>query len=374
MDKHLGQFTKDKKPLFDHVWDIIETIQKSSIQGTSLPAYGGGDWDDTLQPANQTLTKQMVSAWTVALLFETLTLLNQFMIFPDDRQQTLQAYKEAIEKDFNRYLIVDGVPAGFMIFHPDHQDVLLHPQDKTTGLKYRLLPFNRGFISQIFDPNQVKTYQGIIHSHLRHPDGVRLMNTAVMYQGGKKTYFQRAETAANFGREIGIQYVHAHIRYIEAMCTIGDAEEAWWGLQVVNPIGMQHVVPNSELRQRNVYFSSSDAAFLDRYEAKRDFEKVRQGTIKVKAGWRLYSSGPGIYLQTLIQHCLGIRVKHNQLMIDPQIPSSLAGLSVDFHFQGRSLTMTYPDKLVPTIPSNRYRLRLAAEIKLTAAHVNVILK
>jgi cellobiose phosphorylase len=137
---------------------------------------------------------------------------------------------------------------------------------------------------------------------------------------------------------------------------------------------MQRVVPNGELRQRNVYFSSSDAAFLDRYEAKRDFEKVRQGTIKVKAGWRLYSSGPGIYLQTLIQHCLGLRVKHNQLMIDPQIPSSLAGLSVDFHFQGRSLTMTYPDKLVPTIPSNRYRLRLAAEIKMTAAHVNVILK
>jgi cellobiose phosphorylase len=374
MDKQLGQFTKEKKPLYEHVWDIIDTLQKSSIQGTSLPAYGGGDWDDTLQPANQTLTKQMVSAWTVALLFETLTLLNQFMIFPDDRQQTLQAYKEAIEKDFNRYLIVDGVPAGFVIFHPDHQDVLLHPQDKTTGLKYRLLPFNRGFISQIFDPNQVKTYQGIIHSHLRHPDGVRLMNTAVMYQGGKKTYFQRAETAANFGREIGIQYVHAHIRYIEAMCTIGDAEEAWWGLQVINPIGMQHVVPNGELRQRNVYFSSSDAAFLDRYEAKKDFEKVRQGTIKVKAGWRLYSSGPGIYLQTLIQHCLGIRVKHNQLMIDPQIPSSLAGLSVDFHYQGRSLTMTYQHTLVPTIPSNRYRLRLASEIKMTAAHVNVILK
>jgi 1,2-beta-oligoglucan phosphorylase len=374
MDKHLGQFTKDKKPLFDHVWDIIETIQKSSIQGTSLPAYGGGDWDDTLQPANQTLTKQMVSAWTVALLFETLTVLTKFNIFPDKRQQALIAYKVAIEKDFNRYLIVDGVPAGFIIFYPDRQEVLLHPNDQTTGLKYRLLPFNRGLISQIFDPNQIKTYQSIINTHLRHPDGVRLMNTAVTYQGGKKTYFQRAETAANFGREIGIQYVHAHIRYIEAMCTIGDASEAWWGLNVINPISIQRVVPNAELRQRNVYFSSSDAAFLDRYQAKKDFEKVRKGEIKVKAGWRLYSSGPGIYLQTLIQQFLGIRVKQNQLMIDPQIPSSLSGLTVDFHFQGRSLTMTYQDKLVASKPGNRYRLALASEIKMTAAHVNVILK
>ena len=374
MDKHLGQFTKDKKPLFDHVWDIIETLQRSSIQGTSLPAYGGGDWDDTLQPANQTLTKQMVSAWTVALLFETLTILSKFTIFSDKRQQALIAYKVAIEKDFNRYLLVDGVPAGFLIFYPDRQEVLLHPNDKTTGLKYRLLPFNRGLISQLYDPNQIKTYQSIINQHLRHPDGVRLMNTAVTYQGGKKTYFQRAETAANFGREIGIQYVHAHIRYIEAMCTIGNAQEAWWGLNVINPISIQRVVPNAELRQRNVYFSSSDAAFLDRYEAKKDFEKVRKGEIKVKAGWRLYSSGPGIYLQTLIQQFLGIRVKQNQLMIDPQIPSSLSGLTVDFHFQGRSLTMTYQDKLIASKPGNRYRLAIASEIKMTAAHVNVILK
>jgi cellobiose phosphorylase len=316
----------------------------------------------------------MVSAWTVSLLFETLTILTTFPIFSGQRQQELISYQKEIEKDFNRYLIVDGVPAGFVIFYPDHQEVLLHPNDKTTGLNYRLLPFNRGLISQIFDPQQIKTYQSIIQSHLRHPDGVRLMNTAVTYQGGKKTYFQRAETAANFGREIGIQYVHAHIRYIEAMCTIGDTQEAWWGLNVINPIGIQHHVPNAELRQRNVYFSSSDAAFLDRYEAKKDFEKVRQGRIKVKAGWRLYSSGPGIYLQTLIQQFLGIRIKQNQLMIDPQIPPSLSGLTVNFHFQGRSLTMIYQDKLIANQPGNRYRLTLASEIKMTAAHVNVILK
>ena len=374
MDKHQGKFTKEKKPLYDHVWDIIETLQKSAIQGTSLPAYGGGDWDDTLQPANQTLTKQMVSAWTVALLYQTLTTLSPFTMFPDQRQKALKTYQDAIEKDFNRYLIVDGIPAGFVIFYPDRQEVLLHPKDKTTGLHYRLLPFNRGLISQIFDPNQIKAYQAIIQQHLRHPDGVRLMNTAVKYQGGKKTYFQRAETAANFGREIGIQYVHAHIRYIEAMCMIGNSQEAWWGLNVINPIGIQRFVPNAELRQRNVYFSSSDAAFLDRYEAKKDFEKVRQGKIKVKAGWRLYSSGPGIYLQTLIQQFLGIRVKHNQLVIDPQIPSSLSGLSVEFHFQGRPLSMMYQDKLVATKPGNRYRLALASEIKMTSAHVNVILK
>ena len=36
------------------------------------------------------------------------------------------------------------------------------------------------------------------------------------YTGGTSRIFKRAESAANFGREVGLQYVHAHIRYIEA--------------------------------------------------------------------------------------------------------------------------------------------------------------
>ncbi|MEY3431717.1 MAG: hypothetical protein RIS53_615, partial [Bacillota bacterium] len=356
------------------VWDIIKVLKQSAIKGTSLPAYGGGDWDDTLQPANQTLTKQMVSAWTIALLYEALQHLTRWPIFADARQTELAQFKDLLKKDFETYLLVDGVPAGFVIFYPDHREVLLHPQDKKTGLQYRLLPFNRGMISQLFDQKNLDKYQSIIRQHLKHPDGVRLMNTAVTYQGGKKTYFQRAETAANFGREIGIQYVHAHIRYIEAMTTIGNTEEAWWGLNVINPIGIQSFVPNAERRQRNVYFSSSDAAFLDRYEAKRDFEKVRKGTIKVKAGWRLYSSGPGIYLRTLIHHFLGIKVEQNNLVIDPMIPSSLKGLTIQYQFKGKPLKVMIQDLQKKKKTTNPYRLSSEYKVESNSTGLNVILK
>jgi cellobiose phosphorylase len=374
MDKHKGTFTDIKTSLSEHVWDIIKVLQQSAIKGTSLPAYGGGDWDDTLQPANQTLTKQMVSGWTVALLYEALNLLTEWTIFDDDRQRELGAFKVRLKKDFETYLLVDGIPAGFVIFYPDHREVLLHPQDQKTGLQYRLLPFNRGMISHLFDSKNIDSYQTIMRQHLRHPDGVRLMNTAVTYQGGKKTYFQRAETAANFGREIGIQYVHAHIRYIEAMTTIGNAEEAWWGLNVINPIGMQTLVPHAERRQRNVYFSSSDAAFLDRYQAKRDFEKVRKGTVKVKAGWRLYSSGPGIYLRTYIHHFLGIKVQRNTLIIDPVIPSSLKGLTITFQFQGQPLKVVVQDLTKKKTTRNPYRLASEFKVEHISTGLNVILK
>jgi cellobiose phosphorylase len=214
----------------------------------------------------------------------------------------------------------------------------------------------------------------LIRTHLRHPDGVRLMNTAVRYQGGKKTYFQRAETAANFGREIGIQYVHAHIRYIEAMCTIGQGEEAWWGLNVINPINIMTRVPNAALRQRNVYFSSSDAAFFDRYQAKEHFEKVRQGTIPVKAGWRLYSSGPGIYLQTLIQKFLGIRVVHGELELDPLAADALKDLTVTYRFKDQPLTIHYLGKNALSLPHNRYRLRQKSQITFTSTGIHATFK
>ena len=88
-------------------------------------------------------------------------------------------------------------------------------------------------------------------------------------------------------------YVHAHLRYCEAMATLGDGEGSGmrWrsSTRSPSPSGSR----NARLRQRNAYFSSSDAAFPDRYAASADWERVKAGTIGVDGGWRIYSSGPG---------------------------------------------------------------------------------
>src|SRR5690606_24607422 len=95
------------------------------------------------------------------------------------------------------------------------------------------------------------------------------------------------------------------------------------------------------LRQSNMYFSSSDANFMDRYQAKENFDLVRKGEIEVKGGWRLYSSGPGIYINQLIRNVLGIRIKHQHLIIDPVLPEKLNGLKVKYHYMHKPLTITY---------------------------------
>ena len=93
------------------------------------------------------------------------------------------------------------------------------------------------------------------------------MDKPLAYRGGPETIFRRGESAAFFGREIGLMYVHAHLRYAEAMSALGDSQALWDALVVANPIAVTERLSHASLRQRNAYFSSSDAAFRDRYEA-----------------------------------------------------------------------------------------------------------
>jgi cellobiose phosphorylase len=342
MSMQQNEFSKSYS-LMDHLRKQIDTIKASFIPNTYLPRYGGGDWDDTLQPANHELTTKMVSGWTVALLFESFETLGKALGHHyESLSKELLDLAAHVKADYMKYMIVDGIPSGFVVFEDDDKlSYLLHPRDKNTGLKYRLLPFVRSIISELAEKDVITDYINLIDKVFMHPDGVRLMDTAVKYNGGKKTFFVRAETAANFGREIGLQYVHAHIRYIESMAKLGMANRAYDALFKIIPIQMNEHVKNADIRQSNMYFSSSDANFSDRYEAKRDFELVRNGDIKVKGGWRLYSSGPGILIHQIVHHMLGVGMYRQDLHIDPVISKELDGLIYEFNYEGKQIVITY---------------------------------
>ena len=101
------------------------------------------------------------------------------------------------------------------------------------------------------------------------------MDRPIVYHGGPETFFQRAESAAFFGREIGLMYTHSHLRYGEAMSDIGEFAALWEALLVANPIAVTDQLAHASLRQRNAYFSSSDAAFQDRYQASAEWARVK---------------------------------------------------------------------------------------------------
>jgi CRISPR-associated protein Csx3 len=244
--------------------------------------------------------------------------------------------------DFAGRLMPDGIVAGFLIANPDGSSrPLLHPDDAVTHIRYRLLPMTRSIIAELFTPAEAARHLAIVAAELLSPDGVRLMSEPSTYHGGLERLFKRAETAANVGREIGLQYVHAHLRYAEALAKVGNADALWTALQVVNPVALKAIVPNAAARQSNVYFSSSDADFPDRYVAARRWSEIRSGQVAVRGGWRLYSSGPGLFLHKVRACLLGLREYFDDIVFDPVLPYHLDGLSAEVTLCDRAVTLHF---------------------------------
>jgi CRISPR-associated protein Csx3 len=342
-DDKSAAVTEETDAVATHAERQIDRIERDCISGTALPVFGGGDWEDTLQPADRRMAERLVSAWTTELAYQTL---GRYRVVCERAGRTAMAERLAelcarIGADFERDLLPDGIVAGLVHFGPDSVEYFLHPRDRKTGVDYRLLPMTRGMISGLFSPDQAERHLQIIERHLTFPDGVRLMDRPMTYRGGPSRYFLRAESAASFGREIGLQYVHAHIRYIEAMAKVGRADAAFEGLMAICPIRLELDVPNALPRQSNSFFSSSDAAFDDRRQASRDFDRLRTGQVGVKGGWRVYSSGPGIYLNQVVSNVLGLRTFFDDVVFDPVLPRRADGLTFDREVNGRPVRYRY---------------------------------
>lgn len=339
--------------VWQHVLRALAVIRKRTIAGTALVAYGHGDWNDALQPADPSMRDNMCSAWTVTLHHQTLTTLARALrqIGRKPAAARLERQATAVRRDFVRLLLVDDVLAGYALFGANRETraadadaplrYLLHPRDETTGVRYSLLAMIHAILEGLFDAQQMRHHLHLIDAHLTGPDGARLFDRPLPYHGGPQRYFQRAESASFFGREIGLMYTHAHLRYAQALAHVGEAERFFHALCQANPIGLREIVPMATLRPSNCYYSSSDAAFADRYQASAEYERVRQGTINLDGGWRVYSSGAGILSGLVVRHLLGLRLEAEALLIDPVLPAALDGMRVKIVLQPHAIEIVY---------------------------------
>jgi cellobiose phosphorylase len=333
----------ERATLWQHVQRALALIEKRVIAGTALAAYGHGDWNDSLQPADPALRDHMCSTWTVTLHFKMLVTLARGLSGIGRAQDAarLEQWSAAVQRDFQRLLLVDGVLAGYAIFEDGGVRYLLHPSDNSTGVHYSVLAMIHAIQEDMLTPAQVREHLRLIAAHLSAADGVRLFDQPMAYHGGPQRIFQRAESATFFGREIGLMYTHAHLRYAQALAHVGDAEGFFRALSQANPIGICSIVPAATLRQANCYYSSSDAAFEDRYQASAEYARVAQGAIALDGGWRVYSSGAGIALGLIVRCFLGLSCESQSLRVDPVIPSTLDGLRVQTSLLGRPIDVSY---------------------------------
>jgi cellobiose phosphorylase len=355
-----GSRAGKRHPVWQHVLRALGVTRRRRIAGTALAAYGHGDWNDALQPADPAMRDHMCSAWTVTLHHQTLTTLGRALRQVGRKAAALRLEREAdaVRRDFLRLLLVDDVLAGYALFDPKAKAssataadesatnatlirYLLHPRDETTGVRYSILAMIHAILEGLFDRAQLQHHLRLIDEHLTGPDGARLFDRPLDYHGGPQRHFQRAESATFFGREIGLMYMHAHLRYAQALAHIGDAERFLHALCQANPIGLREIVPSATLRQSNCYYSSSDAAFADRYQASAEYERVRRGAIDLDGGWRVYSSGAGILFSLVVRHLFGLRLEADALLVDPVLPPALDGLRVEVVLLGQRFDIRY---------------------------------
>ncbi len=342
MDLKTNNFTEEKVSLLDHIKKEVQYIKDHFYPGTHLPMYDDGDWNDSLQPNKPELKENLVSSWTSLLLFEALDIFSEeIKEFDKEYAKELRDMADSVKEDVNKYIIKDGVASGFVLFEDGTPDLIIHPTDTKTGLKYRLLPQNRGIISSLFTQEQAENSVEIINRELLCNDGARLFDHAIEYRGGECSYFKRAESSSCVGREVGIFYVHAHIRYVEAMIKLGKADEAFRGLNCVNPIDIKNTVSNAAYRQSNAYFSSSDANTKDRYEYFDKYQDVKDGKIEVKGGWRVYSSGAGMLVNQIVTLFLGVQSKGDKVVIDPVLPKELYNAKLVYKIDGKDVTLNF---------------------------------
>lgn len=339
-----GDARAERATLLAHVERALARIDRVIVPGTRLAAYGNGDWNDSLQLADRALGDRVASAWTATLHYQTFATLAAALRGAGrvSVAERLERALGGIADDFRRWLVADGVVAGLVRFGEDGDvEHWIHPRDRETGVRYGLLPMIHAILANLFTRDEARTHVDLIRRHLLAADGARLFDRPFGYHGGTQQRFQRAETGSFFGREIGLLYTHAHLRYAEAMAHLGDADALLLAFRQANPVGLRDAVPNARLRQANCYTSSSDAAFADRYQASAQYDAVRTGSVAVEGGWRVYSSGAGIAVRLVRERLLGLRLRRASLGVDPVLPRSLDGLVARIDLDGRRLAVRY---------------------------------
>jgi 1,2-beta-oligoglucan phosphorylase len=334
----------ERATVWAHVERALARAADRVIPGTHLIAYGHGDWNDSLQPADPSMRERLCSTWTVTLQHETLARLASGLrgVGRAADAVPLEALANAVRSDFLERLLADGELAGFAYFHPDGSvDHLLHPRDRATGIHHRLLPMIHAILADLLTPEQAAAHITLMRTHLVGADGARLFDKPPAYRGGPQQHFQRAESSSFFGREIGLMYTHAHLRYAAAMAHHGDADEFFAALRRAHPIGITSVIGTAAPRQANCYYSSSDAVVADRYEAADRYADVRAGRVPYEGGWRVYSSGAGIAFRLIQETFLGLRRGRSVLGIDPVIPKVLDGMRADVCLADRVVCVEY---------------------------------
>jgi cyclic beta-1,2-glucan synthetase len=302
--------SKTSATLFEH---CARTLDRSLEVGShGLPLIGTGDWNDGLNRVGELGKGE--SVWLGWFLH---TILWEFAKVADARGERkraeawrlhVSALKAALEREgwdggwYRRAYFDDGTPLG---------------SAENQACRIDSIAQSWGVMSGAAEPGRVNRAMAAVDQQLvRRPEGLVLLftppfNHEPLDPGYIKAYLPGI-------RENGGQYTHAAVWTAIAFAELSDGDKAVELFRMLNPITRTNSRSGVQRYKVEPYVLAGDVYA----------EPPHVG----RGGWTWYSGSAGWLYRAGMEWILGFRVHGTMLSIDPCIPRSWPGYSIEFRY------------------------------------------
>ena len=304
--------SKEQATLYEHCLRAIRRGLQFGVHG--LPLMGGGDWNDGMNTVGEKGIGE--SVWLGWFLSRVLAQFAPICAEQGDGKtaetliETRKMLLMQIEENawdgawYRRAYFDDGTALG----SAHNQDCKIDSIAQTWAV-----------LSGAGDPERAKIAMHALEDYLvNREDGLIKLLTPPFDHGKSEPGYIKGYVPGV--RENGGQYTHAAAWVIIAFAKLGEGDKALALYDLINPI--HHT---SSYRSYAKYKTEPYALAADVYAVSPNMGR---------GGWSWYTGAAGWLYRAGLESILGIRKEGEHLVIEPCIPASWQGYTVDYHYLG----------------------------------------
>jgi cyclic beta-1,2-glucan synthetase len=300
--------------VFDHCVHALDRACTAGEHG--LPLMASGDWNDGMNRVG--VHGKGESVWLAWFLITTLrgfadhAAARGNVEIAEDLRKKAEKYREAVERAawdgewYRRAYYDDGAPLGSHVNEECSIDSIAQ---------------SWSVISKAGDPERARIAMQSLNKHLVREDARLLMLLTPPFDRGSHDpgYIQGYLPGV---RENGAQYTHAALWAVLATALQGDGNRAMELYQMINPITHAASADDAATYKVEPYVVAADV-----YTAEGHLGR---------GGWTWYTGSASWLYRVGLEAILGFTKRGKKLDINPCIPSSWKGFSLDYRF-GKTL-------------------------------------
>jgi cyclic beta-1,2-glucan synthetase len=308
--------------LYEHCVTAIEHGLKFGEHG--LPFIGTGDWNDGMDRVGNHGKGE--SVWLAFFLYEILT---KFIAVANIKKDTAFAEKCKEEAEKLRNNINEHAWDGEWYRRAYFDDGTPLGSKENDECKIDSIAQSWSVLSKAGDVKRsLQAMQSASKYLVKKEEKIIQLFTPPFDKGTLNPGYIKGYVPGV--RENGGQYTHAAVWLIMAFAEIGDREQTWDLLQMINPINHGNDAVSIKEYKVEPYVIAADV--------------YAQPLHKGRGGWTWYTGSAGWMYQMIIESFIGLKREGNTLQFNPCIPAEWGSVKIDYNY----LDTMYHIELVQT--------------------------